>query len=369
MGVWLGLALSAAYRARAIPFLSPVSRPAFSGEGVSIVIPARNEAADLEAALRSWMEQTHRQLHIIVVNDGSDDDTGKIADRLALEDSRISVIHDPPLPAGWLGKTNAMAVGSRLVDDPWLIFADADIVFHPMMVETALATVDARSLDGLSHMPKLIARSWSEAAILVLVGPIGFFALRPDTANRPEPGGGFAAGAFIMLRTQRYRDIGGHEQIKDQVIDDVEMGRLVKREGLSFQVFLAPEMGSVRMYHGLRSLVRGLVKNISFVAGGVRGNPIRAPLVALALALFLNAPLLLLLTAAVNGDAIWLPLTAFVLPAVITLGAKRTAEFDFIWTFLYPFAAWILPAATVIASYYRLRRGTVLWRAREVKIR
>jgi cellulose synthase/poly-beta-1,6-N-acetylglucosamine synthase-like glycosyltransferase len=77
---------------------------------LSVVIPARNEEEDIEEALRSVLAQKGVELHVIVVNDHSTDSTGAILRRLAAEDSRITVIENPPLQAGWLGKPNESAL-------------------------------------------------------------------------------------------------------------------------------------------------------------------------------------------------------------------------------------------------------------------
>ncbi len=75
---------------------------------VSVIVPARNEAEDIAQCLRSLLAQDHADLKVIAVNDHSDDDTPEIIDRVAAEDSRLVVIHNPPLQSGWLGKHNAM---------------------------------------------------------------------------------------------------------------------------------------------------------------------------------------------------------------------------------------------------------------------
>ncbi|MFT7643137.1 MAG: cellulose synthase/poly-beta-1,6-N-acetylglucosamine synthase-like glycosyltransferase [Pirellulaceae bacterium] len=75
---------------------------------VSIIVPARNEAADVEQCIRSLLEQSHSNLKIVAVNDHSSDETGEILDRIAAEDDRLSIIHNPKLREGWLGKHNAM---------------------------------------------------------------------------------------------------------------------------------------------------------------------------------------------------------------------------------------------------------------------
>lgn len=98
---------------------------------VSVVIPARNEEEDIEEALRSVLGQRGVELHVIVVNDHSTDQTGAILRRLVAQDSRITVIDNPPLEVGWLGKPNAMNHGAAIASDPLILFTDADVIHCP----------------------------------------------------------------------------------------------------------------------------------------------------------------------------------------------------------------------------------------------
>lgn len=364
---WLGMAVVARSIVNRLPFL-PESRSTESPDSVSVIIPARNEEESIERTVRSILAQTHRGVDLIVVNDHSTDSTGVILDRISANEQRLQVIHDPALQPGWLGKPNALDRGTRLATGKWLIFADADIVFTPDAIDRAVSVADSEDLAGLSLIPKLITISWSECAIVPLI-PLGSIALRPDSANSNQPGGGFATGAFIMLQRKAYDSIGGHESVKAEIIDDIALGKRAKASGLRFRLFRGEDVASVRMYTGARSLLFGLVKNVSFVIGGPRGNPIRAPVAALVTAVVMNVPLLALVAGAVTGRSyVWLALGAYLMPVVMTLKMRHSVDVRIRYVFLYPAAGWIVFAATLIATYYRLARGTVRWRGREIKL-
>src|SRR5687767_14839657 len=104
----LGLGFGFWYTVRRLGTLPPSFVTADELIAVDVIVPARNEALDLEAAVLSILDQQSIQLRVIVVNDHSTDRTPQIADSLAARDARITVIHDPPLVDGWFGKTNAM---------------------------------------------------------------------------------------------------------------------------------------------------------------------------------------------------------------------------------------------------------------------
>src|SRR5262245_499566 len=135
---------------------------------LSVVIPARNEQQDIERALRSVLGQKGVELHVIVVNDHSTDETGAILRRLADEDSRITVVENPPLEAGWLGKQNAMnhgvAVASGFADE-LILFTDADVVHCPTSFATGIDVLKKQGLDFLSLTPRIVCESFWENVV------------------------------------------------------------------------------------------------------------------------------------------------------------------------------------------------------------
>src|SRR5207302_696797 len=120
---------------------------------VTVIVPARNEEQDLAAALESMLQQTGVSLEVIVVDDHSTDGTGMIADAAARADRRVQVLHQPPLPPGWLGKQSAMHQAAARASGEYLLFTDADIVYQPACLALALAEMEQHQLDLLSLLP------------------------------------------------------------------------------------------------------------------------------------------------------------------------------------------------------------------------
>jgi hypothetical protein len=146
--------------------LTPDAAPLPTAETLSVVMPARNEAVDLAAALHSILAQEGVHLEVTVVNDHSTDRTGAIADAIARTDPRVRVIHDPPLPPGWLGKCNAMQQGAAGATGDTLLFADADVVQAPTGFATALRAMRENAGDFFSLWPRLENRTvWEHANI------------------------------------------------------------------------------------------------------------------------------------------------------------------------------------------------------------
>ncbi len=367
---WLLVLLTAIRLAKRIPALPPVASVGSNQTDlVSVIVPARNEEKDVERAIRSLLDQTYSNLEVIAVNDHSTDATGAILKRLGSDNDRLQVVHDPPLQEGWLGKQNAQSNGARRASGKWLVFVDADIVLEESAIERTVATVRAQQLDGLTLIPKFITGSWPEAGMLPIL-PLGLITLRPDTANTEGTKGGFAAGAFILIAREAYDRVGGHASVKSDVIDDVAFGRVLKRLGANFRAFTGFDAAKVRMYYGARSLFYGLVKNVSFVLGGRRGHPFAAVAGSVVACSLVSLPAAILAAGSVSGrPAIALVgFIGFALPLVPVFAARSFVKYRLWHALSYPVAVWIILLATVVASYYRISRGTILWRDREVQL-
>jgi glycosyltransferase involved in cell wall biosynthesis len=133
---------------------------------ISVIIPARNEEMDLRQTLHSVLNQEGVRLEVIVINDHSDDRTGAIAEAVAAEDGRVTVIHDPPLKPGWLGKCNALEHGRQLASGDYIILSDADIDHHPRCFSSAMEHFERHDLDLFSLFPLIICESLWENIFL-----------------------------------------------------------------------------------------------------------------------------------------------------------------------------------------------------------
>ena len=131
-----------------IQWLSPLREPVPYTCKISVIIPARNEEQDISPALSSVLNQNGVELEVIVVNDHSTDRTGELVDHIAQSDSRITVLHDPPLEPGWLGKANAMQHGVARATGDYLLFTDADILHHPSCFVTVLNEMQQNGYDS-----------------------------------------------------------------------------------------------------------------------------------------------------------------------------------------------------------------------------
>jgi len=234
--VWLYLLLGRDGFWRACPRIEDEtpSEPRY-WPAVVAVVPARNEAGHVEAALRSLLIQDYPgELAVVLVDDHSEDGTGAIGRRLASGQARrLEVIGARSLPPGWSGKVWAVAEGLRHADRSWphagyVLLTDADIAHHPGSLARLVAKAEAGRLDLTSLMVRLrCATLWER----LLIPPFVFFfqKLYPFAAvNAPGRTTAAAAGGCMLVRRQALREAGGIEPIRAELIDDVALARAVK---------------------------------------------------------------------------------------------------------------------------------------------
>ena len=255
----------------ALPKLSREPGAGADAPFLSIVVPARNEERAVETGVRSLLAQEYPRFEVVVVEDRSTDRTGAILASLAAADPRLTVLHGAEPPPGWLGKPHALWQGARHATGEVLLFADADVRYHPRAASEAVGFLERRSVDLVAFFPKLeTAGFWEHVlmpnlSITIYFGP-GFLA-NADWLRRIAVG----SGAGNLVRRRVYDAVGGHEALRASVIDDVRLALEVKRAGYRARAVIATDRIAVRMYHGFREIWDGFTKNTAFVLGGLTG--------------------------------------------------------------------------------------------------
>lgn len=227
---------------------------------VSVIVPARNEERTIERTVRALLAQDYPALEVIVIDDRSTDATAQIL--AGIGDERLVVIHGEDTPAGWLGKPWALRQGSLRARGELLLFIDADVIYAPGAIAAAVAHLEERDLPMVTLLPNFEMRGFWEHVVMPNLA-VFLFAFTPVwLSNRTRItllGLGGGTGNFV--RREDYDAAGGHEALRDAVIDDVAVGRLFRRAGRRTEVVRADEWVSVRMYHGLREIIDGFTKN------------------------------------------------------------------------------------------------------------
>lgn len=231
---------------------------------VSIVIPARNEARAIGPCLDSALSQHGIDTHVIVVDDASTDDTPRIlADYQARFPGRLTVLQGRPLPPGWAGKCNACLWGAQHAEGDWLLFLDADTQAGPALTAALADHAREHRLDVLSILPSHALGTAGEKIILPVFFQFIFAAFPVRRLLDPEmpPESALANGQCLFVRSSAYWAVGGHEAVKDKVLEDVEFAQALRRAGSRLGLAFGLPHLRVRMYHAFGEIVEGLGKH------------------------------------------------------------------------------------------------------------
>ncbi len=252
LDLWFGL--------RQLPqLLSLPAQP--HGPMVSIIVAARDEARGIADAVESFLAQDYESLEVIGIDDRSSDGTGGILDRLAREDPRLRVMHVTDLPAGWLGKNHALAMGAGAARGEWLLFTDGDVVLEPGAVGRAVGHATASGFDHVTILPDLLVPGYWLQVFVTAFAVWGLAAARPWRVGKPGSQRHVGVGAFNLVRASSYRGAGGHEAIRLRPDDDLKLGKLLLRSGARTTVLRGLRGVRVEWYSTLGAAIDGLMKN------------------------------------------------------------------------------------------------------------
>jgi len=331
---------------------------------VSAIVPARNEEANLERAVRSLTAQPEIA-EIIVVNDQSTDRTSAILQMLSAEFPQLRVLETTSLPDGWVGKNHAVWLGAQQATQPWLLLTDADTTHLPGSTCRALDDADHHSADLVSYSPDQEMPTWWERALIPFVYcrlarhfPYG----RVDDPYSPPA----ANGQYILVRREAYFTIGGHQSVAGEVLEDVALARRARHAG--FKIYFARSEGiaRTRMYRTFGEMWEGWKKNLYPLVGGTP------------LALFRELvsvipwlPVLLFGVIWLTFPQTWVRL-AFGLLALYSVLGRNAAELREnrypASGILYYVPALFLYSAALVASAVAHARGRVTWKGREYPV-
>lgn len=234
---------------------------------VSVLIPARNEEANIERAVRSVAAQPGVR-EIVVADDQSIDRTGTILESLKGEFPKLRVIPIESLPDGWMGKTNALAIAARAATGGWFLFTDADTEHRPGSLGAMLARAELEHADLLSLSPGQRVPTWWEKAVipLVYVGLARRFKF--EEVSDPKSKVAAANGQYILISREMYLRSGGHEAVRAEVLDDVALAQRVKAVGGRILFLPGAAWAETRMYRTFGQMWEGWTKNLYSLCGG-----------------------------------------------------------------------------------------------------
>ena len=366
----VALLLVVRFYVRRTPALAAYS-PFAGGPSLTVIIPARNEAQNIEPCVTSILGTGYQRLEVIVVDDRSSDDTAARVTRLTTlpgNGDRLRLVRGAELPAGWFGKQWALVQGVRAArpgKSDLLLFADADTRHTSELIPRAVAVLKAEKVDLVSLLPRQAMETFWERVIQ----PQVFFALGLGVGdfrrlNRTRTyWRGIANGQFILTPRKTYEAVGTHEAVKHTVADDLALAQAYIKAGRDIFLVHATEYMTTRMYTSLSEIVEGWSKNLA------SGAPQMMPPIRLVRAVFpwvmwvpnlawLVPPVLLVIT----GSLPWL--TVVVLSLLIWGFICRNEKVPVWYALLYPLGAgammWIMLRSAA-------RGNRIEWRGRHYR--
>jgi chlorobactene glucosyltransferase len=229
---------------------------------ISVCVPARNEQRNIRACVEAILAQDYPNFEVIVLEDRSTDGTGEILRSLAEHNDKLRIINGAELPKGWAGKPHALFQASAAADGEWLCFVDADTFLSPTSLSSCYAKAIETQADMFTIMTFQILGSFWEKAVMPIVMTALSIGFSPRKVNDPNSKDAIANGQFILIKRPVYNAIGGHESVKDQIVEDKAISEQVKGNGYRLIIANGYSVAKTRMYTSLPEMWEGWTKNI-----------------------------------------------------------------------------------------------------------
>ena len=324
-------------------------------EKVSILLPLRNEAENVEGVIHSLITQEGLlNFEIIALDDASSDET--LSRLQEITSPNLKVVSGQTLPEGWLGKNFACHQLAAQADGSYLVFVDADVRLAPRAITASIQSMKQWRWDFVSPYPRQIAISFLERLTQPLLQWSWFASLPLRIAELLQtPSMVVANGQFLVIDRRAYFESGGHEGIKSEVLDDLELGRSMVRKGFRGGVAEASHFADCRMYSTSRELIEGYTKS----QWRAFGNPFGAIIAVAILAFISIVPILIGLAGNLSG---WIGYFAIVMSRLLVAIRTRSVISS---ALLHPLSAlmWIY---LIILSWIRKSTGQLAWRGRQL---
>jgi chlorobactene glucosyltransferase len=240
-----------------VPALPPDPAPL-----ISVCIPARNEERNIRACVEAVLAQDYPRFEVIVLDDRSTDSTPEILHSHAAQNDKLKILSGADLPIGWAGKPHALFQAARSARGEWLCFIDADTFLSPETLSSVYTKATNTHADMFTIMTFQILGSFWEKTVMPLVMTALSVGFSPRKVNDPSTRDAIANGQFIFIKRSVYDAIGGHESVKNQIVEDKAISEQVKWNGYRLIVADGMKVARTRMYTSLPSMWEGWTKNI-----------------------------------------------------------------------------------------------------------
>ena len=324
-------------------------------EKMSVLVPLRDEENNAVAIIQTLVAQEKlSNIEFIILNDNSTDKTFELVTATAHGNSQFKIIQGKPLPDGWLGKPWALAQLSEAAQGEILICIDADVRLATTAIAAAVTEMRKHKLDFFSPYPSQVARTFSERMIQPLLQWSWLSSVPLAIAKRSSIASfAVANGQFFAVKKSALDKCGGYASIKSEVLDDMQMARVLLRNKFKGTVGNGALIAQCHMYSSWSELRNGYAKSLWKGFGGPFGSFVAIALLAL-------TGIIPLASAASGSSYGWFAFEAVLLSRIISARITRANIFD---SLLHPISAALL---IYLIIYSWLMRGRIQWKGRTV---
>ena len=235
-GAWVFLIKSMIDSFRLTPYLDKFENTCKITPKVSIILPARNEEEFIGKCLESLINQDYKNYEIIVIDDSSEDKTSEIISEYAKKYPKIIPVSAKPKPDGWMGKNWACMEGYRKSTGELLLFTDADTNHAKNVISLAVSHLISFNLDALSAIPKMLTFDFWTKITLPMISTFLHTRFSALNVNNPSKKTGYFFGSFFILKKKTYDEVGTHEGVKQEIIEDGALGKKIKELGYKMKM-------------------------------------------------------------------------------------------------------------------------------------
>ena len=272
---WLSLTHTMYQSFTRTPFLDKFEKKNIQMPRVSVILPARNEENFISRCLETLSTQDYKDFEIIAIDDSSEDKTGEIIEKFAKQDSKIIHVSAREKPENWMGKNWACMEGFKKATGSLLLFTDADTKFEKNVITLTVSHLQSEELDALTVIPRLRCIDRITKITLPMLSTFLHSRYSALNVNNPKKKVGYFFGSYFMIKKQVYEEIGTHERVKQEIVEDGALGKITKESGYALKMVRGEHLiealysrSSKEMWNGLKRLMVPLYhQNASWAIG------------------------------------------------------------------------------------------------------
>lgn len=372
-GAWIYLLKSMLDSFRLTPYLDKFENTSKTNQKVSIILPARNEEEFIGKCLDSLVKQDYENYEIIVIDDSSEDRTWEIISEYAKKNPKIIPVSARPKPDGWMGKNWACMEGYGKATGELLLFTDADTKHAENVITLAVSHLNSFELDALSAIPKLLTFDFWTNITLPMISTFLHTRFSALNVNNPAKKTGYFFGSFFILKKTTYQEVGTHEGVKQEIIEDGALGKKVKDAGYKIKMVRAEHLVDAvwardkgTLWSALKRLMVPLYLQSGKIAIGI--------FFVIAFLLFVPFPTLVISTLIVEtASAKILCMTSAIASALIYIGAiievKIGLKLKLVYAIFAPLGSLVVVLGFLNGLLQAKRTSAVTWRGRSYSMK